>query len=309
MSLPTETVANAQSTPTYTAGRMYMEYVTSDLACHQHAPDRFHADPFFTDSLELAHAWESLRQAPDSSTNLQYVESLEQHIGSLTATASHETYYADTLNIATTLVGQREAEVTEELQELAYTDAVEYALELRNQIHNHYDEKPYRLLHILGNTTVLALFNRRGFAMPPMPHQVIHFANNPHGGVLLRKGDYTLHAPQRFDTSYTCEGFAEDHAQPSHSARENRLKRVRILSVCCDLRLTGDDGREELFDIVNILDSDLDESASKGDLELLDSISDRLISTLMYDESRKGTRLTRRQIKQLQNTGQWRKRT
>lgn len=292
MSLSFETTSATAELPTFTAGRMYMQYAVSDLASHRNANESLLDSPFFAQSIELTRAWQ-LEQTEGVPIDNQRTQDA---ILELPHDRTVDVFYRNTLHTALALVTNRYHEVDETTIATARIDEAERALDVRDALYEKETEPRSPLRPILGAACVNALLNRRGFAMPPMPHQSIDYRNNPHAGVLLRQGDHTLHTSQRYDVMFNCGGFAEGHDSTNQkSLLGQRFKRVRLLSVCCDLRLITEDGRTDLPDILDALESDLEGTASPGDRALLDLLGDRLATTITGDESRKGIRATARQ--------------
>lgn len=292
MSLTTE-APTTQGTPAHAVGDMYMQYAIANLACHEGVSGDVTGEDYFQASVRLVRQWRDERDGYDNAAPTVTREEIAELPGERTV----DIFHRNTLLTAWDLVSGRDEQVADETASTVRINEAERALDLCEVINAGDMREPRLLKQALGGACITALLNRNeGVAMPFMPHQNLNFRRDPHSGVLLRSNGKTR--DQRYGVIYTCGGFTEAHADgdtdPQKAFLKRYVKQVRVLSVCCDLRIDDRDGRRALPTILDAMQREIDNEETRQDRVLLDMLGRRLTGAILGDSSRRG----RRQVRQ-----------
>ncbi|HEY1064392.1 MAG TPA: hypothetical protein VGE30_03830 [Candidatus Saccharimonadales bacterium] len=303
MSVTTET--DSHHYPINVITRMYANCIAEDVSLHANPdPERFN-NPYFAASLQFArtlHAHHGMK--PQELAETPEMQAVEENIYALPAdNRNHAKFYKQTLLQAAALVTGKCIENPDALRTFVYRSTVDRTESLRNMLRNpHVDARQVGYLkHLLGGSSALATINRRGLAIPALPHHAIDSRPHPHAGILIDSFEHTLIAgAHRFDVGHKCGGFAVGHAEiDAGHMQSTRLRRVNLLSTCCDLRLIRDNGREDTDLLVDMLSRDVRGVTTPDEKAKLDELGDTLIGSLIHEASvRKGTKLTPAQWRQ-----------
>jgi hypothetical protein len=288
MSLSLETPTSTPTSPApETAGQHFMEYAIQSADHHLHPSANISTNPFFRTSLHLAHAWREARDADEADDISDYAfETIDQ----LPHNTTGQIFYRNVLRDAVKLVRDRQQALHPDLKQSVYTHSVERALDLRDILAGRRDaEDITRFQRILSNACLTTLLNRCGFAMPAMPHQLLDNRAFTHSGVLLKRGERPLQGIQRYDAKHPCGGFADGHEGDPVAYRANHSRGVKLLSACCDLRIPTLERLHDMDDILDLLESDMDNNATETERRQLDKLSTHLIQKIIWNRERTGT--------------------
>jgi hypothetical protein len=290
MSLAVEAPSVAQRPPAI-AGSTFMEAVIADLSCHRYVPNDTAQNPYFQTSLELVDQWSA-----SPGHTLEDADIMLDYIMDLPHDRTVDIFHRNTLLSSLELVSNPSAQLAEnEVRSSIRRDEAERALDLQGVLDAGDTRHPHLIKQALGGACVTSLLSREGLAMPLMPHENLNYDANRHAGKLIGVKGRTLKQGQRYAVVNNCGGFAEGHITSRTPFFKDHFKRVRILSVCCDLSLDGTDGRRALPRILGAMQRELDGEATTTDTTMLDSLGQSLTDLVIRDESRKGRRATERQ--------------
>lgn len=286
----------------HAAARMYGNYLVEDLKTRSHPSyeaERAAGDPFFEASTQFVQAVQAYPQLkPNELGKTPEIDEAVNTIVKLPVGQSRLNGYAQaSLLHACGLVADRYEHIPIPLRQSVYEHTIEHAITAQNMLqHPSSDKARDRLTHFLGGSIVTILPTRDGgLAMAPLAHQRADYKTNPHDGVLLGSPYARINAPVAYAVVAECGGFAEGH-DPSNQNRikQQYLRRVHILSMCCDLQLAGQ-SKQNTNQLVELLQDDAAGVTSPTEKALLSNLAQRVVATLVSDESRRGTQLTHRQ--------------
>ena len=297
--------AQAETEPhsTIHAGaRMYGNYVVEDLKCHtgqSHEAKKAEGNPFFEASMEFARTLQihhpltadELGQTPEMDAVVDSIVKLPAQWSKLNKYAQMSLFHASGL------VANRVEHIQNPLQKSVYDHAVNHAIFTRDMLQDtseRTNRQVAKLKHAMGSAVTLALLTKQGFAMPALPHQLIDYRCNPHDGVLLRAADTPVSAAYLFAVVDECAGYTEGHtAENRRTIRGKYLKRTRILSTCCDLKLPDEEGPQDVDTLVNLLQRDVaNEDVLPEEKDWISKLGRSLVDALLNGEGRRGMSLT-----------------
>ena len=313
MSAQAETEPHLTPITVHAAARMYGNYVIADLMGRRTPNAETLAadgDVFFDASMQFAEAINTHPQLkPDELGKTPEIGAAVDSIAKLPvilrthraedAQSVLDRYAKISLLHAAGLTANRFELIPLPLRDSVYQHAVQHAVVIRDMLQrpsNRSFKQETRLQHSLVSATTQALLTEQGLALSALAHHQIDYKRNSHDGVLLNSRHLPVNAATIYAVVNDCTGFAEGHSEENRRLIRSRfLQRVRLLSVCCDLRLTDDDGPQNIGNIVELLQVDAADKASEGEQDMLHNLAKDLATKLLTGEGRKGTSMTPKQ--------------
>jgi hypothetical protein len=284
MSLSTEAPSTHQN-PVVTARDTYIRYAVASLPYHRAVPDELAEDAFFATSLELTREWQEVLQTPNDKQ--QALPRMPRAvIEELPRERTVDIFHSNTLLAAWDLAASRSSEVSDDLRATVRINEAERALDLKDIIDENLAQQPQFLKRALGGACVTSLLNRQGFAMPLMAHQNLDYLSNPHAGILIQSTGKMRNQP--YGVSYACGGFIEGHTGHARSFLGHYFRQIRVLSVCCDLSIDGNDGRRSLPLILSAMQNEIDGQILPRERAMLDTLGRRVAGVILGAPNRVG---------------------